>query len=85
MFINDHYKDCPPKGGDMGWKYIFTYRYTADVYGKSNQRKTVNRDTRRTIITYTIGKRLRERVGQLACYNLLSQAATNEVFNNQME
>ena len=85
MFMKDHCKAYLPKGEDMGWKYLFTYGYTANVYGKGNQRKIVNHDTRRTIVTYTIGKRLRERVDQLACHNLLSQAAANEVFNNQME
>ena len=85
MLMKDRCKAYPPKGEDMGWKYIFTYGYTANVYGKGNQRKIVNRDTRRIIVTYTIGKRLRERVNQLACHNLISQTDANEVLNNQME
>ena len=85
MFMNSHCKDCSPTGEDIGWKYIFTYGYIADVYGKGNQRKIVNRDTRRTIAIYTISKRLRERVEQLTRHNLLSQATTDKVFDDQME
>ena len=37
-----------------GWKYLFTFGYSGDVYAKGNQRRIVDRRTGQLIVEYKI-------------------------------